>query len=89
VGNRLLGVNHWKLLPVELLEITMTLRLTFSVADRGYSAKVYRDTEWNEFRVRFFDTDGYCAMCDYHTDDEEDALDTAASIVNKLVSSAN
>ena len=67
----------------------MTLRLTFSVADSGYSAKVYRDTEWNEFRVRFFDTDGHLTESDYHTDDKSDALDTAATIVYRMALSAN
>jgi len=62
----------------------MILRLLCSIADSGYAANVYRDIEWDEFRVRFYDVHGHLTESDYHTDDKEDALDTAASIVYKM-----
>lgn len=40
-------------------------------------AKVYKDTSWNEYRVRFFKEGNYLPKCDYHTNDEQDARDTA------------
>lgn len=44
----------------------------------GQSAKVYRDTEWNEYRVKFYDDNGqHMVNADYHTDDKADAQDTA------------
>lgn len=47
----------------------------------GNVAKVYRDAEWNEYVVVF------CALgvkqegADYHTDDKEDAINTARVFV--------
>lgn len=66
----------------------MALRLLCSVADCSYSARVYRDTDWNEFRVRFFDANGHLTESDYHTDDKLDALDTAAYTVHRMAHGA-
>ena len=41
------------------------------------SIKVYRDTDWNEFLIQFFENGQHQADADYHTDDAEDARDTA------------
>lgn len=47
-------------------------------SNSGHSAKVYRDTEWNEFRVKFYSPSGlHREIEDHHTDDKEDALGTA------------
>lgn len=44
----------------------------------GHTAKVYHDTEWQEYRVKFYGTNGeYFSHADYHTDNKEDALETA------------
>lgn len=44
----------------------------------GHSAKVYRDVEWNEYRVKFYDTNGnHFPDADYHCPDLDDALGTA------------
>ena len=58
----------------------MALRLTDRVhgAD-GSIAKVYFNAFWNEFIVRLNDD----KASDYHTDDKEDALDTAFVMVNR------
>lgn len=42
------------------------------------SIKVYRDTDWNEFLIQFFENGQHQSDADYHTDDSEDAQDTAA-----------
>lgn len=42
-------------------------------------AKVYRDSEWQEWRVRFFIDDEHQTEADYHTDDKADAQHTARS----------
>lgn len=39
--------------------------------------KVYRDAEWNEYRVKFYADGHYNPRADYHTDDKKDAIDTA------------
>lgn len=48
---------------------------TLTVGTR--TAKVYRDAEWNEYRI-VFDCGGT-----YHTDDKVDALATAQHYVNQ------
>lgn len=59
----------------------MKLQATF---ERGnHVAKVYRDTEWNEWRVRFWYCKVYLNEADYHTDDREDAMDTAMLILER------
>jgi hypothetical protein len=40
-------------------------------------ARVYRDSEWNEYRVRILRNGHPLTALDYHTDDKADALDTA------------
>lgn len=40
-------------------------------------AKVYKDTEWGEHRVKFYHNGKHIARADYHTDDVQDAHDTA------------
>lgn len=46
-------------------------------------ADVYRDAEWEEFRVKFYRFGVYQAEADYHTDDRRDADSTASYWVNK------
>lgn len=42
-------------------------------------AKVFRDSEWREFRVKFYRDGAYLQEADYHTDDKSDAQHTARS----------
>lgn len=58
----------------------------FENVDGTLKACVYRDAEWNEYRVTFYaegvklpGSDGVTA--DYHTDDKREALDNAARYV--------
>lgn len=45
---------------------------------KGHVAKVYKDKDWGEHRVKFFDPTGkHMSDSDYHTDDVSDAHDTA------------
>jgi hypothetical protein len=51
---------------------------------KGHIAKVYKDRDWDEHRVKFFSPSGeHMKEADYHTDDVSDAHDTAMSQVNK------
>ena len=45
--------------------------------ENGDHAKVYKDNEWGEHRVKFFKGGVHLANADYHTDDVEDAHSTA------------
>jgi hypothetical protein len=55
---------------------------TISNTKTGHSAKVFRDAEWDEYRVRFYAPDGTLqADQDYHTDCLGEAQSTARAIV--------
>ena len=41
------------------------------------TARVYRDSEYDEYVVKFDHFGSYVEGADYHTDDKQDALDTA------------
>ena len=47
----------------------------FGIANR--EARIYRDTEWNEFVVWLYVDGKRVADSDYHTDDKNDAENTA------------
>lgn len=49
----------------------------------GNSTKVYRNAEWNEYVVRFYNHKGvHMDASDYHTDDKDDAIGTAQEQAN-------
>jgi hypothetical protein len=51
---------------------------------KGHVAKVYKDKDWGEHRVKFFDPNGkHRSGSDYHTDELSDAHDTAKSQLNR------
>ena len=59
-------------------------RIAYLHSSIGHTAKVYRDSEWQEYRVKFYDTDGqHFTNADYHTDDKEDALTTARACLER------
>lgn len=51
-------------------------------AENGKSATVHYGAEWGEFKVRFHRNGEYQKGADYHTDDRQDALGTAAHFIN-------
>lgn len=56
----------------------MALRLKGTHTEGDYSAKVYKDNDWNEHRVKFYHKGKHLGEGpDYHTDDPEDAHSTA------------
>lgn len=52
---------------------------TVSNGSLGLQTKVCRDSEWNEYRVKFYRNGTYQEEADYHTDDKSDAQFTARS----------
>ena len=62
----------------------MTLRLINTIEEGNNTAKVYKDAEWSEYRVKFFANGVHQVDADYHTDDKQDAISTAESIVKQL-----
>lgn len=55
----------------------MSLRKIQTVAGVDKVAKVYRDSEFDEYRVTFFLNGQKINGADYHTGDKQDAIDTA------------
>lgn len=65
--------------------ISESLRLIDTINLDNKTAKIYRDNEWNEFRVKFFIDGKYIGeKADYHTDDKQDATTTANSELKNL-----
>jgi hypothetical protein len=64
--------------------VSESMKLIGKHGEGAKTAKVYRDHEWGEFRVKFY-TDGKHEgeEADYHTDDRGDANDTAKSWTTK------
>lgn len=62
----------------------MALRLINTIEADSNTAKVYRDSDWNEYRVKFFASGVHQVDADYHTTSKEDAISTAESIVKQL-----
>jgi hypothetical protein len=65
--------------------VSTPLRLVKSHAgSKGHTAKVYKDQEWGEYRVKHFDPEGqHLPDMDYHTDDRDEAHDQAKYAVDK------
>jgi hypothetical protein len=55
----------------------MRLISTIHKAAAEATAKVYKDTDWQEYRVKFYIQGQHQENADYHTDDKQDAIDTA------------
>lgn len=58
--------------------INESLRLVSKHGDGQHTAKVYKDNEWEEYRVKYFKDGKHVGeKADYHTDDLDDAKNTA------------
>lgn len=55
----------------------MALRKIHTATGSDKVAKVYRDVEWNEYRVIYYLNGQKLNGADYHTDDKADAINTA------------
>lgn len=54
------------------------MRKITELSHGNFTAKIYRDSEYNEYRVKFFHAGSHLPDGDYFTDDESDARGTAA-----------
>jgi S1-C subfamily serine protease len=61
-----------------LIGINTAMQTVINVREKGgRRAVTYRDSEWEEFLVRFYENGVHLEDADYHTSDRDDALDTA------------
>lgn len=61
----------------------MRLINTIHKAAAGLTVKTYKDTQWNEYRIKIFIDGHHQQDADYHTDCKDDALDTARAIATR------
>jgi hypothetical protein len=66
----------------------MRLISTIHKASEELIVKTYRDTDWNEYRVKTYIEGQHQIDADYHTEDKQDALDTARAIVARYTAAA-
>lgn len=69
---------------VQPVNESMRLLGTHKSDDGKHTAKVYKDTEWGEHRVRFFTDGKHHVDADYHTEDKADADDTAKAEIKRM-----
>jgi hypothetical protein len=62
---------------MDIIEEGRTLRLVKTHESGNKQSKIYKDTDWGEYRVKFFKDGKHLADADYHTDDLDDAHGTA------------
>jgi hypothetical protein len=56
------------------------MKLIQKFGDDTVIVKIYRDSEWNEFVCRLFVNGAELTDASYHTDDKQDAIDTAQAM---------
>ena len=87
-GNHEQVAARWNLIKQSLQEsteqINEALRLVSKHGDEKFSAKVYKDPEWEEHRVKFFIGGTHQPNADYHTDDLADAKSTAEAELTRM-----
>jgi predicted RNA binding protein YcfA (HicA-like mRNA interferase family) len=75
-------ISHARVKVVKEEEITESLRLVKTHTNGNKTAKVYKDNDWDEFRVRHYTDGKHHTKADAHTNDVEDAHDTAKHFIN-------
>lgn len=70
-------------MSLKLVDTFSTVAVDFTTMKlNALIVKVYRDTEWDEYSVRLFKNGIEQVMASYHTDNKQDALDTALAMIN-------
>ena len=57
--------------------------ISIEIKHTGRKIAIYRNAQYSEWVVRFYEDGVHLTEADYHTDDSADAYDTANSWVNK------
>ena len=60
------------------------MRKVDTITSGRYTAKIYRDVEWDEYRVSFYADNIKHPDADYHTDDIDDARGTAKHMIARM-----
>jgi hypothetical protein len=59
------------------------MRLVARGGEGSNTYKIYKDTEWNEYVVKFYVNGEHQSEADYHTDDKDDAVGTAEKFIKE------
>lgn len=63
----------------------MSLRIKREIQIKNAVAKIYRDTDWQEYRVKFWKDNEYLGEdADYHADDLDDCIGSANHILRHI-----
>jgi hypothetical protein len=68
----------------EEVDLEEGLRLVAKHEHGNYTAKVYKDTDWGEHRVKYFKDGKHLPKADSHHDDAEDAHGTAKAELKRM-----
>ena len=63
----------------------MARRKIYEVSHENITAKVYRDSEWNEFRVRFYFDGILNEDADYFCADKQEAIQNADTVKHNRI----
>ena len=65
-------------------QVDESMRLVHTHSDGPHHAKVYKDTEWGEYRVKYFKNGKHLPKADSHHDDADDAHGTAKHELKRM-----
>lgn len=71
--------------PLALVYKGNDMRAIYKVEAGNRTAKVYRDSDWNEYRVKYWVDDRLLLDADYHTEDKADAISNADYFVSSQI----
>lgn len=58
------------------------LRLITTISFNANLAKIYKDTDWQEYRTKYYQNGNYLTDCDSFADTKQEAIETANYLVN-------
>ena len=61
------------------------MRKIYENATKNVAVKVFKDTEWGEYIAKLYVNGTEYKPASYHTDDKQDAIDTANAMLNREV----
>ena len=68
----------------ETEQVTESMRLIHTHTEGPHHAKVYKDTEWGEYRVKYFKNGKHLPKADSHHDEADDAHGTAKHELKRM-----
>jgi hypothetical protein len=85
-GGKVTGIpdSHKHLYKEELEQVDESMKLIKTHIEGPHSAKVYKDSDWGEYRVKYYKRGVHQPEADSHHDDAKDAHNTAKFQLKKM-----